>query len=164
LQRLGPALVAILCFCLPCNANGLASKQVNFLGNIPSSCSFSDVEETSEMVWRNRWNDFFGRSDFSVTSNSSSIQLSISSIGVSDEPDDIPSGTYVFARLYSPDNSIISSSTKSANGSPNSFGVEPGVSKDLNIRIWVYTNSRNEGLTYLRPGSYSYTVTVSCLQ
>lgn len=145
-------------------ASNLASQQTNFIGNVPSTCFFSNVEATNEMSWRERWNDFFGRSDFSVTSNSNSIRLSLSKVSSNTEPSNITSGTKLDARLYSSENSVISSSNKSTDGSANTFSVTPGTSEDLNIRIWVETNTSTSGLYHLKPGNYSYSVTVSCLQ
>lgn len=149
---------------LPVHSNTLASRQTNFLGSIATTCSFSNLEESNAMSWRGRWNDFFGRSDFTVLANTNAIRLSLSLITANTEPSDITSGTYAFARLYSPENTIISSSTKSTSGSANSFTVDPGQAKALNIRIWVRTNSQSGGLYYLKPGNYEYELTVSCLQ
>lgn len=164
LYRLTSILIWGLVHALPGHSSTLASSQANFLGSIATTCSFSSLGETSEMSWRGRWNDFFGRADFNVLSNTNSIKLSLSSIATNSEPADITSGTHVFARLYSPENTIISSSDKSTIGTANSFTVDPGQVKALNIRIWVRTNSMDGELFYLKPGHYEYELTVSCLQ
>jgi len=155
-------------------ASGLNSNITTFNGTVAASCSLPLGDTNEPLNYMGDENRFWGAVDFSLTANQP-VQLSISAVTVLNEPQNIV-GRYAWARVQRPQNpgsnttllpgpNDASTGLIGASGAPFAANNQTDASTDYALSFLVGTTGRgNDGRHMLLPGSYSYRVTISCLQ
>ena len=149
------------------SASAFDSSTSTFSGDVPQSCSFSNLSETAELTYQGQTNSLYLNPElpFTVTTNGSSIQLGVSApIPVQE----VGTGEY----LPYPSGGIINNSTNRFLGAYNlrnaprtydPVAADPGVPKDFRYRFGVFTSQRDDSNKYkLMPGTYVYQITFTC--
>lgn len=138
-----------------------------FSGDVPQSCSFSNLSDTAELTYQGQTNSLYLNPElpFMVTSNASSIKLGVSAPTPVQE---VGTGEY----LPYLSGGIINNSTNRFLGAYNmrnaprvydAVPADPGVPKDFRYRFGVYTAQRDESNKYkLLPGTYVYQIVFTC--
>ena len=158
----------------PAVANGLNSNITTFNGTVAAYCSLPLGDTNEPLNYVGDDNRFWGSVDFSLTANQP-VQLSIGAVTVLNEPQNIV-GRYAWARVERPQNpgsnttllpgpNDASTGLIGASGAPFAANNQTDTSTDYSLSFLVGTTGRgNDGRHMLLPGSYSYRVTISCLQ
>ena len=155
-------------------ASGLNSDTTTFSGTVAASCSLPLGDTNEALNYVGEDNRFWGSVDFSLSANQP-VQLAIGAVTVLDEPQNIV-GRYAWARVQRPANpgsnqTILPSPNDAstgligASGAPFAANNQTDTSTNYSLSFLVGTTGRgNDGRHMLLPGSYSYRVTISCLQ
>ena len=143
----------------------LSTDTSTFSGQIAANCSFSGLNESTRMDYHAEGNHIFGMNDFSIATNVPLVRLGISSVSAVDEPT-IPSGTSIVVEtalhhMESGRWGMVASSSKSTSSTRNPIDY----SQNTNLRVTSLVHTRNQNNNHISmvPGSYSYSVTISCL-
>ena len=162
-------LVVIPSFPLLCSA--LEADITTFSGEVSQVCAFHGLDDFA-LNYRSVSNDFNAYEAFEISSNLSSVRLSIASVSANNVPVNVPNlriGLY-FQHDSGSGYRQISSVARLSSTSVTSSPVEmlPGQNSLIRLRAYVDTSTRDnvEGGGYryhLRPGDYSFTAVLNCL-
>jgi len=144
----------------------LSNDTSTFSGQVAQMCSFS-LQPTMVLGYRSGDNSLMGEQDIELITNLSSIRMSVSQVAIEAEASGSGSATRPLAHLYDMHNGmrLLAGGDKTNSSTSLSMNVSNPQSHPLRLYSFVLTESRGpDGVKYLlAPGTYSYSVTLSCL-
>lgn len=146
----------------------ISTDTTTFNGEIAASCSMS-LGNLIEMTYYANSNQL-SRSDhmFELNTNSPNVRMSVSRVTVNTEPQPIASSIEPYVMLYFYSNSSntqtqVASGTKDTTLTSNSLETSTSSANNFRLVTGVNTSQKTDNQYELPSGSYSYSVTISCL-
>ena len=148
---------------LPASAQ-LSNDTSTFNGEVAATCAFS-LPDSIPLEFRSLRKDLYGSHDFQLTTNSSSIRVSVAQLTVNDEPPPVESAVVPQVTLfYVSGNTIyMANGTKVSGETLGSSILSSSDPNQLNLSASVGTAMMRDNQYLLPPGNYSYSTTISCL-
>ena len=144
----------------------LSNDTSTFTGEVAQMCSFA-LQPTMVLGYRSGDNTLMGEQDIELATNLSVIRMSVSSVVIEAEASGSGSATRPLAQLYDMHNGmrLLAAGDKTNSSTSLPMNVNSPQSHPLRLYGNVFTESRGpNGIKYLlAPGTYSYSVTLSCL-
>ena len=150
------------------NSPGLAQLSADtstFTSQVAATCSINDLDQTTQMNYSGSSNSLFGMDDFTITTNAPEVRLNVSSVTLITEPQPA-SGVSILvdADLH---RSVSGRYVRQTGGNKSLSGTSAqlNLSQEPNFRMTslVTTTDPINNVYQLPPGSYAYSVTLSCL-
>ena len=144
----------------------LSNDTSTFTGQVAQMCSFS-LQPTMALGYRSGDNTLMGEQDIELITNLSAVRMSVGQIVIEAEASGSGSTTRPLAQLYDMHNGMRLLAVGDKTNSSTSLPINVSSPQSHPLRLYgnVLTESRGpNGIKYLlSPGTYSYSVTLSCL-
>ena len=143
----------------------LSTDTSTFSGSIAASCSMS-LGDSIGMLYYSQSNFLLATQVFELNTNSPNLRMSVSRVTVNSEPQPISSSIEPYVKLYFYSNNSqtqVASGSKDTTRTSNSLATNTSSANTFRLVTGVNTSQRVNNKYELPTGTYSYSVTITCL-